>query len=60
GKAVLGLLADLNERFGKTVVLITPNSAIAAIGHRVAVIRDGAIREVRVNADRKTAEQTQW
>ena len=42
-RQVLGLLLHLNQTLGKTIVLITHNSAIAQIGNRIALIRDGAI-----------------
>ncbi len=60
GKQVLGMLADLNERLGKTVVLITHNNAISGLGHRVAQLHDGSIREVRVNEPRTPAEEIEW
>ena len=59
-REVLGLLVELNERLAKTVVLITHNGAIADIGHRVAVIHDGAIGTIRVNAEPKPVEQVEW
>ena len=60
GKQVLGLLADLNHRLNKTIVLITHNGAITGMGHRVATIRDGRIASVRVNENPKPAEEIQW
>ena len=60
GRQVLGVLAHLNRSLGKTVVLITHNGAIAGIGHRVALIRDGAIHSIRVNPSPTPAEQIQW
>jgi putative ABC transport system ATP-binding protein len=60
GRQILRLLAQLNESLGKTLVLITHNTAIADVGHRVAHMRDGAIHSIRVNATRKPAEQVQW
>lgn len=41
--AVLGLLRDLNERLGQTVVMITHNPEAAAYGHRIARMKDGVI-----------------
>ena len=58
-RQVLGLLAELNRDRGKTVVLITHNSAIAGLGHRVAVIRDGAIHSVR-RQEPTPAERITW
>jgi len=59
-KQVLGLLVDLNRDLRKTVVLITHNNAIATIGDRVAVIRDGAIREVHVNEQPTPVAEVSW
>jgi len=40
---VLGVLRDLNERLGQTILMITHNPEAAAYGHRVVQMRDGRI-----------------
>ncbi len=42
-RIVLGLLRDLNERFGQTILMITHNPEAAAYAHRVVQMRDGRI-----------------
>jgi putative ABC transport system ATP-binding protein len=59
-RQVLGLLVKLNQELKKTVVIITHNSAINEIGHRVATIRDGAIRSLHGNEHPKGVEQIEW
>lgn len=59
-RQVLGFLVELNRAMGKTVIVITHNSAIASIGHRVAHLRDGAIRSVSVNQSPMPVERVQW
>ena len=59
-KNILGLLVDLNRELKKTVVLITHNSAIAEIGHRVALVRDGSIHSIKTNEPPKPVEQISW
>jgi putative ABC transport system ATP-binding protein len=59
-KQVLGMLVDLNDNLGKTVVLITHNGAIAGIGDRVALIRDGSIVSIRTNEHPTPVEEIQW
>lgn len=59
-KQVLGLLVDLSRDLGKTVVLITHNGAIAGIGDRVAVIRDGTIADLRTNDHPSPVDQIRW
>jgi putative ABC transport system ATP-binding protein len=41
--AVLGLLRDLNQRLGQTVLMITHNPEAAGYGDRVVRMRDGQI-----------------
>ena len=40
---VLGLLRDLNERLGQTILMITHNPEAAAYAHRTALMKDGRI-----------------
>jgi putative ABC transport system ATP-binding protein len=43
--AVLGILRDLNNRVGQTILMITHNPEAAAYGHRMVRMRDGRIVE---------------
>jgi putative ABC transport system ATP-binding protein len=43
--AVLGILRDLNQRLGQTILMITHNPDAAAYGHRMVRMRDGRIVE---------------
>jgi putative ABC transport system ATP-binding protein len=43
--AVLGILRDLNNRLGQTILMITHNPEAAAYGHRTVHMRDGRIVE---------------
>jgi putative ABC transport system ATP-binding protein len=40
-QAVLGILRDLNERLGQTILMITHNPEAAAYGHHTVNMRDG-------------------
>ena len=60
GKLVLSLLSDINKKMGKTVVIITHNSAIAAMGDRVFRMRDGGIAEITVNSEPLPPERIEW
>lgn len=42
---VLGVLRDLNQRLGQTILMITHNPEAAAYGHRTVKMRDGQIVE---------------
>ncbi len=60
GKLVLRLLADINKEMGKTVVIITHNSAIAAMGDRVFRMRDGKIADIVENSRPLPPERIEW
>ncbi len=42
-QAVLGIMRDLNERLGQTVLMITHNPEAAAYAHRTLHMRDGRV-----------------
>ena len=46
-RQILDLLQDVNQRLGKTVVMITHDLESARIGHRVAELKDGVITSVQ-------------
>ncbi len=46
---MMGLMKQLNQEFGKTLVIITHNPEVAAYAQRVISIRDGSIVEIRRN-----------
>lgn len=60
GKAILKLLQDTCYDTGKTVVLITHNSAFTAIADRVVHIREGRVAAVEVNEAPVSAESIEW
>ena len=60
GRAVLRVLQDVNEQLGATVLIITHAAATAAMADRVIHFSDGHIREVVVNASKRSAEEIVW
>lgn len=60
GKAILKLLQDTCYQTGKTVVLITHNSAFTDIADRVIHIREGRVASVEVNESPLSAEAIEW
>jgi putative ABC transport system ATP-binding protein len=59
-RQVLGILQRTQREFGKTVILITHNLAIATMGDRVATIRDGGMHSLHVNKDPTPASEVGW
>ena len=60
GKAILRLLQTTCRDTGKTVVLITHNSAFTDIADRVIRVREGRADSVRTNANPASAETLEW
>ena len=60
GKAILKLLQDTCAQTGRTVVLITHNSAFTAIADRVVHIKEGRVERVVLNDCPLAAELVEW
>jgi putative ABC transport system ATP-binding protein len=60
GKSILELLLEVNRLHGSTVVIVTHNAAIGAIGDRVVRMSSGRVAEIQVNASRATPEGIEW
>jgi len=60
GKLILSLLKKINQDKGCTVVLITHNIAIGAMGDRVARMRSGEIVEITENPTPISPEAIEW
>lgn len=60
GKKVLALLAEINQTYHKTVILITHNSLIAPIADKVIRVRSGRIEEVVINDIKVDVEELEW
>ncbi len=57
---ILTLLEDVNRRFGTTMLIVTHNTAIKAMVHRVIQIKDGLITKDYANDIRVPAAQLEW
>jgi putative ABC transport system ATP-binding protein len=60
GVVVLDALARVNEELKTTVVVITHNAAIAAMGDRVVTLADGQVADDRLNAARQNPAAITW
>ncbi|MDA1049147.1 MAG: ABC transporter ATP-binding protein [Planctomycetota bacterium] len=60
GKKVLRVLLDLNQQLGKTVIVITHNSALAQVADRVIHLRSGEISSDEVNESPIAPEEVVW
>ena len=60
GKAVLGLLWDTCRNSGKTVIVITHNSALCKMADRVIRIKNGTVQSMETNEHPTPAAEIEW
>lgn len=60
GKQVLQLLQDVSHNQGRTVVLITHNSALAPMADRVIKINDAKVRSIEINEYPTAISDIEW
>ena len=60
GKQVLELLQNTCRKQGRTVIVITHNSALAAMADRVIRINSGRVIDIRQNPDPTPVERIEW
>ena len=60
GKAVLKLLQDTCRKSGMTVVVITHNSALAAMADRIITVKSGTVESMRLNTEIVDVEDIEW
>lgn len=56
---VLKFIEKINQEFGTTIIIITHNKAIADMADRVIYVRDGQVRENRMNSVKTAAADLQ-
>lgn len=60
GKQILKLLQDTCRKCGVTVVVITHNLALTAMGDKVIKVKNGIVDSVTVNENPLPVEQIEW
>lgn len=60
GQKILSLLKEINEELGTTIIIVTHNSAISAMAHRIVRMGSGKILEITVNKNPVHPERIEW
>lgn len=60
GKTILKLLSDMCKKNGITVVVITHNQAISAMGDKVIKIKNGIVDSVVINDNPVSVDEIDW
>lgn len=59
-KEILKLIADVNQTYHNTVIMVTHNDAIKYMADRVIELKDGTIRKNYQNEEKVSVEQLEW
>lgn len=57
---ILKLIKEINEKYSTTILIITHNSSIAEMSHRVVKISDGKVTHNDVNSQPIPVERIKW
>ena len=60
GKAVLQLLQDTCRKTGRTVIVITHNTAIAPMADKVIHVKNGQVEQIDLNPNPLPVEEIEW
>ena len=60
GKAILKLLQEMCREKGMTVIVITPNSALAPMADRLIKIKNGKVSSMKVNENPISIDEIEW
>lgn len=60
GKMVLSLLQKMSREYGKTVIIVTHNAAIAPAADKIIRLKDGRIDGIDINDNPISMEQVVW
>ncbi|HAU86529.1 MAG TPA: ABC transporter ATP-binding protein [Lachnospiraceae bacterium] len=59
-KEILKLIADVNQTYHNTVIMVTHNDAIKYMADRVIELKDGTIRKNYQNEEKVPVEKLEW
>lgn len=60
GKMILSLLQEINEMYHITIIIVTHNSLIKAIGNKVISFKSGKVVDVKINNKIEKADELEW
>ena len=60
GKAILGLLREMCDKYAMTVIVITHNSALAPMADRIIHLKNGQVASMNINERPKSIAEIEW
>lgn len=59
-REILKLIADINQKYHNTILMVTHNEAIKYMAHRIITLHDGKVRDHILNQDIKSLDELEW
>ena len=59
-KEILGLIENVNKRYGNTIIMVTHNEAISHMADHTIKLRDGVVRKSIINENKVSAADLDW
>ena len=60
GKAILGLLREMCDKYTMTVIVITHNTALAPMADRIIHLKNGQVASMNINEHPKSIAEIEW
>ena len=60
GKAILGLLREMCDKYTMTVIVITHNSALAPMADRIIHLKNGQVASMNINEHPQSIAEIEW
>ena len=60
GKAILGVLREMCDKYTMTVIVITHNSALAPMADRIIHLKNGQVASMNINEHPKSIAEIEW
>lgn len=60
GKAILGLLREMCDKYTMTVIVITHNCALAPMADRIIHLKNGQVASMNINEHPKSIAEIEW
>ena len=60
GKAILGLLREMCDKYTMTVIVITHNSALTPMADRIIHLKNGQVASMNINEHPKSIAEIEW
>ncbi len=59
-KDILALIERINQKYNTTILIVTHNQTISEMTHKTVYLKDGTVKSIEQNPNRKSAECLEW